>query len=113
MKAGRLRYRVMLQKPASGRSPSGEPATGFQNVLSVRADIADVSGRELMDSGAEIGGTTTRIWIRKYPGVMPQSNWQVVHLPPTGDNEIYDVKSVISAENGKRLEILCEMGVKK
>ncbi|MCC3703484.1 phage head closure protein [Rouxiella badensis] len=113
MKAGRLRYRVMLQKPAEGRLPSGQPNTGWVDVKSVRADITDVSGRELLDSGAEVSGTTTRIWIRKYPDIALNASWQITHLPPTGNNEVYNVKNVISAENGKRLEILCETGVKK
>lgn len=108
-----MRYRVMLQKPAEGRLPSGQPNTGFVDVKSVRADITDISGRELLDSGAELSGTTTRIWIRNYPGARPDAAWQITHIPPTGEGEVYNVKSVISAENGKRLEILCETGVKK
>ncbi|MBS4495490.1 phage head completion protein, partial [Cronobacter sakazakii] len=43
MKAGRLRHRVILQKPATGRLPSGQPATGWVDVASVRAEVADVS----------------------------------------------------------------------
>ncbi|MBF4651616.1 phage head closure protein, partial [Cronobacter sakazakii] len=67
MKAGRLRHRVILQKPATGRLPSGQPATGWVDVASVRAEVADVSGREMMDGGAELSSTTTRIWMRRYP----------------------------------------------
>lgn len=69
MKAGRLRHRVSLQKPATGRLPSGQPATGWIDVASVRAEVADVSGREMMDGGAELSSTTTRIWMRRYPPI--------------------------------------------
>ncbi|MCK1969199.1 phage head closure protein [Franconibacter sp. IITDAS19] len=113
MRAGRLRHRVTLQKPASGRLPSGQPATGWVDVFSVRAEVADVSGRELIDGGAEISSTTTRIWMRRYPGIQVSTGWRAVHLPPTGNGEIYDIKSAISAEKGTRLELLCEKGVKQ
>ncbi len=113
MKAGRLRHRITLQKPATGRLPSGQPATGWVDVASVRAEVADVSGREMMDGGAELSSTTTRIWMRRYPGIPVTTGWRALHLPPTGDGEIYDIKSAISAENGTRLELLCEKGMKQ
>lgn len=113
MRAGPMRYRVTLQKPAAGRLPSGQPATGWADVKSVRASIADVSGRELLDSGAELSGTTSRIWLRHIPGVRVTSGWRIVHNPPTGQGEVYDIKSVTRAENGGRLELLCEMGIKQ
>ncbi len=113
MRAGPMRYRVTLQKPASGRLPSGQPATGWTDVKSVRASIADVSGRELLNSGAELSGTTSRIWLRRISGVTVTSGWRVVHNPPTGEGEVYDIKSVTRAENGTRLELLCEKGVKQ
>ncbi|HDI3023516.1 TPA: phage head closure protein [Cronobacter turicensis] len=113
MKAGRLRHRVSLQKPATGRLPSGQPAAGWTEVASVRADVADVSGRELLGSGAELSSTTTRIWIRRYPGIPVTTGWRIVHPRPTGNGEIFDIRSVISAENGTRLELLCEKGVKQ
>lgn len=113
MRAGRLRHRVTLQKPASGRLPSGQPANGWVDVTSVRAEVADVSGREMIDGGAEISSTTTRIWMRRYPSIPVSAGWRAVHLPPTGNGEIYDIKSAISAENGTRLELLCEKGVKQ
>lgn len=113
MKAGRLRHRVTLQKPASGRLPSGQPATGWVDVASVRAEIADVSGRERIEGGAEVSSTTTRIWMRRYPGIPVSTGWRAVHLPPIGNGEIYDIQSAISAENGTRLELLCEKGVKQ
>lgn len=108
-----MRYRVTLQKPASGRLPSGQPATGWENVASCRASIADVSGRELLNAGAELSGTTTRIWLRRISGGTVTSGWRVVHNPPTGEGEVYDIKSVTRAENGNRLELLCEKGVKQ
>lgn len=113
MKAGRLRHRVTLQKPASWRLPSGQPATGWVDVASVRAEVADVSGRERIEGGAEVSSTTTRIWMRRYPGIPVSTGWRAVHLPPTGNGEIYDIQSAISAENGTRLELLCEKGVKQ
>jgi SPP1 family predicted phage head-tail adaptor len=113
MRAGPLRYRVTLQKPATGRLPSGQPATGWVDVKSVRASISDVSGRELLDSGAEISGTTSRIWIRRVPRVVISAGWRIVHNPPTGNGAVYDIKSAITAENGTRLELLCEKGVKQ
>jgi len=113
MRAGPMRYRVTLQKPASGRLPSGQPATGWTDVKSVRASIADVSGRELLNSGAELSGTTSRIWLRRISGVTVTSGWRVVHNSPTGAGEVYDIKSVTRAETGTRLELLCEKGVKQ
>lgn len=67
----------------------------------------------MMDGGTELSSTTTRIWMRQYPGIPVTTGWRAVHLPPTGKGEIYDISSVISAENGTRLELLCEKGVKQ
>lgn len=108
-----MRYRVTLQKPASGRLPSGQPATGWTDVTNVRASIVDISGRDLLNSGAELTGTTSRIWFRRVPGIAITGGWRVAHLSPTGDGEVYDIKSVVRAENGTRLELLCEVGVKQ
>ncbi|NIF20582.1 phage head closure protein [Candidatus Pantoea multigeneris] len=112
MKAGPMRYRVTLQKPGTGRLPSGQPGVSWVDVISVRADITDISGREIIAAGAELSGTTARIWIRKIPGVLVKAGWRVLHLPPTGNGEVYTINSAIKAENGARLELLCEEGVK-
>ncbi len=113
MKAGRLRHRVTIQRPATGRLPSGQPAIGWEDVTSVRAEITDISGRELLDSGKEQGETTTRIWMRRYATVPVTTAHRLIHRPPTGNGEIYDITSVITAENGTRLEVLCRTGVKQ
>jgi hypothetical protein len=51
--------------------------------------------------------------MRRYPGIPVSTGWRAVHLPPTGNGDIYDIQSAISAENGTRLELLCEKGVKQ
>ncbi|HEN3642744.1 TPA: phage head closure protein [Yersinia enterocolitica] len=112
MKAGKLRYRVTVQKRVSGVLPSGQPVTDWEKLISVRADITDISGRELISSGAELAETTVRIWMRRYPSFPVTSANRIVHEPPTGNGEIYDIVSVITAENNTRLELLCQRGVK-
>lgn len=113
MKAGRMRHRVTIQRPATGRLSSGQPATGWEDVTSVRAEVTDISGHELLDSGTEQSETTVRIWMRRYAAVPITSANRIEHRPPTGHGEIYDIESVITAENGTRLELLCKKGVKK
>ncbi|MCB5301163.1 phage head closure protein [Yersinia bercovieri] len=112
MKAGKLRYRVTVQKRASGVLPSGQPVTDWEKLISVRADITDISGRELVSSGAELSETTVRIWMRRYPAFPVTSANRILHEPPTGTGEIYDIVSVIGGENNTRLELLCKRGVK-
>lgn len=66
MEAGKLRHRVKIQRPIETQNPdTGAINTlNWEDVATVWAEIAPVSGRELIESSAEASRVTTRIKVR-------------------------------------------------
>lgn len=99
----KLKHRVMLQKPASGRDAYGQPLDGWEDVVSVRASILDVSGREYMAAGATQNAAVTKVLIRKRGGVVPAM--RAVH-----GEVVYNIEAVLDQDNGTLL-LMCARGV--
>ena len=98
----KLNRRVMLQQLGSVRDEIGgmvsEPGE-WQDAVSVRASIVDVSGREYVAAGATQNAAVTKITIRKRDGVEPAM--QVIH----GD-VVYGIDAVLDQDNGTLL-LMC------
>lgn len=91
--AGKLRDRVVLQKPADGRDAWGQPVTSWQDVgLPIWADVRFLSGSETIRSGAA-EAQTTRASIRIRPRAVDPS-WRVLFAGGT-----YEIKSVLPADD--------------
>lgn len=91
--AGKLRDRVVLQKPADGRDAWGQPVTSWQDVgLPIWADVRFLSGSETIRSGAA-EAQTTRASIRIRPRAVDPS-WRVLFA-----GAAYEIKSVLPADD--------------
>lgn len=91
--AGKLRDRVVLQKPADGRDAWGQPVTSWQDVgLPIWADVRFLSGSETIRSGAA-EAQTTRASIRIRPRAVDPS-WRVLFA-----GGAYEIKSVLPADD--------------
>lgn len=105
MKAGRLRHRVMLEKPERVRDALGQPVIKWLLVAPLWAEINAVSGRELLSAGAEQGELTVRIWLRYRDDI--KEDWRVIH-----DGIVYTLGAPPIPDAKKtRLELLCNSGV--
>lgn len=67
--AGQLRHSVTLQKQVTTRDADGAPVTGWQDVVTVWAAIAPLSGREFIAAQATQAAVDARITIRYRAGV--------------------------------------------
>ncbi|EIC82153.1 phage head closure protein [Serratia sp. M24T3] len=73
MQAGKLRHRIMLQKPANLRDPeTGSVIPGWEDVKKLWADVVPLSAREFIAAQAVQSEVTTRITLRKRSDVTNQ-----------------------------------------
>lgn len=107
--AGRLRHRVRLQAlQVDVDSDDGHAGESWADVGAglVPAEIAPLSGRELIAAQAVQSKVSTRIRIRWQPGVV--ASMRIVHR-----DDVYDVEAVLEDPNSGRrwLTLLCSRGV--
>jgi SPP1 family predicted phage head-tail adaptor len=101
----RLKHRVMVQQRVIQRDEIGGAVPGpgsWQDVVSVRASVLDVSGREYMAAGATQNAAVTKITIRKRSGLEPAM--RVLH-----EDVVYNVEAVLDQDNGTLL-LMCSRG---
>lgn len=97
MQAGNLRQVVKIQKPVIVQDPAGQQSSDYADLYTcVRAQIVPLSGREYVAAKQVAADVTTRISIRRLPGIDPTC--RVVRIiesddPPT--TEVYDVLAAL------------------
>lgn len=105
-----MKRRVTVQAYVSVQSPTtGAVTKQWKDICTVWADIADVSGREIIASGAVMSEITTRIWIRYRPDIV--AAYRVLWKSANARGMVYTIQSVIPDKNHTRLELLCKGGV--
>jgi len=110
VRAGRLRHRGALQRRVPGRDALGQPLPDqWEDVETLPMEIRDLEGRELLAAGAEHAEVTTEILMRFYPGVT--AAMRVVHRPPSGNGEVYDIQAPLADTKRRQLQLLCSRGV--
>ncbi|WP_272681823.1 phage head closure protein [Providencia sp. PROV129] len=105
MKAGLLRHIVIFQRSELVKLPSGARENQWVDIVTTRAEVKPISGRELLASGAEMSEITVRVWMRFRSDI--NSTCRMVF---NGLN--YDIQSAIPDVKNTRLELLCKQGVK-
>ncbi|MGC8423244.1 head-tail adaptor [Chimaeribacter arupi] len=106
MRAGPLRHRIIIQRPASIRLPSGQPEKTWVDSASLRAEVRDISGRELLSSGAELSEATVRIRLRYRADITSECRVLL-------RGKVHEIVSVIADAMLTSLELLCKQGVKQ
>lgn len=69
MNPGKLRHKLTFLIPAYTQLESGEETPAFEALGTVMGSIEDLSGREVIQAGQQIGDVSTRIRCRFLPGV--------------------------------------------
>lgn len=101
MRAGRLRWRIAIQKPSNQRDSLGQLVDEWVTVCSERAEIRDISGREYLASQAEQNQTDCRIIMRYRNDITP-------NMRISCNGVFYDVRAVLTDLKKTRLELQCQ-----
>ena len=107
MQAGRLRHRVTIQEPVKDQDPeTGAVINSWRDVVTVWAEITDLSAREFIAAQAVNSAVTTKIVIRFRHGVTNRN--RIVH-----QDVIYNIAGVLADNKSGRdyLTIPCFAGV--
>lgn len=108
MQAGKLRSRVLLQRPGPGRDELNQrdPAS-WSDVTKLWANIAHKSGLESIKGDAAASVVQASVRIRYRTGI--DASMRIVH-----GTTIYDIRAVLPDE-GKRefTDLVCETGAKR
>lgn len=101
MNAGALRHRITLQQPIETQDEFGEVVITWQDVASVWAEVADLSGREFFAAMQTVSEITTRVRLRHRSDV--ETRWRMVV-----GARVLDIQAVIDPDGRKReLLLLC------
>lgn len=76
MKAGDLKHPIQLQKPCTQKTDTGRRVTSWQDVCTVMASKADVSGRDFYQAQAYNAQDTVTFGIRWRDDI--RKTWRVV-----------------------------------
>lgn len=119
LEAGKLQHRVRIERYAALLDSNGnelqDPVTGeipreWQEVATVWAEIAPISGREFIMSQAIQSQVTARLTIRYRDGI--DASMRAVHVRRGRPDTIYNIKAVLSdVESGlEYLTLPCSTG---
>lgn len=106
MQAGRLKDRVVLQRPVETRTATGGVVIQYQDWLTVWARVEDLTPRERFLADQVQSDITTRIRLRYRPGLT--AKMRVKHQRQAGsptDVNLYDVAGPPIEVMGARREI--------
>lgn len=110
MHAGKLRQSVTIQSRTNDDQDSvGQPQDPWRGVVTVRAAIEPLNGREYFSAQQVVSDVTTRITIRYRPGITT-ANRVVAHF---GNDDVnYDILDVIDTEMQHReIQLMCKTGL--
>lgn len=101
---GDLRDVVTIQAPGIGQDDIGEPVHAWGAFVTVRANVRDLTGRQLFAAQAAQSQVTTRITIRFRDDIT--TAMRVVR-----GTEIYTIQNVMNGGRRDWTELLCVRGV--
>lgn len=98
LSAGQLRNQIKLQAPASGEDALGQPTVGWNDVVTVWANIRHMSGAEAIRAGATGSTVKASIRIRFREGVTAamrvlygSTAYKILAVLPDGGREFVDL----------------------
>ncbi|MCA7883239.1 phage head closure protein [Burkholderia contaminans] len=106
MKAGKLKERIVIERPSGEENENGEPLPDAWVVHSRPwADVLFVNGKEHVVSGAVRGSTVASMRIRYRAGLDEQMRVRY-------DGRLYDIKAVLPARARGYLDLSVKVGEK-
>lgn len=110
MRAGNLRHRVQIQARREDQDDSGQPVVGWTVIAPVWANIAPLSGRELLAAQAVHAEITHQLqirWQRQFSNPIVMASYRIVY----GDR-IFNIHASVDPDERRRdLVISCSEGL--
>ena len=105
MRAGSLRRKIDIQQPSTAQDSFGAPSDVWGNFApGVRAEILDLTGRELLAAQSIVAEVTSQITIRFHPGVT--AKMRAVSTDTYG-TETYNILAAITDPKRRQTKLLC------
>lgn len=102
MSSPRLNRRVLIQKPAEGRAPSGQPLRGWVDLAAVWADVRNLNGLQTIRADAATSAVKASIRIRWRTDVTAAMRVKL-------GNVAYDIKAILDDQAGREfVDLVCE-----
>lgn len=99
---GRLRHRVVLQRPVRSSGEGGTATISWENFGTAYAAIEAVSGSEMERSDGLSAKTAHRLTLRYRAGIVPDA--RIV-----SDGRIFEIRAALDIDGRKRwIQCLCE-----
>lgn len=112
MNIGRLTNRLVIEAPASGKDPAGQPIRGWTRVAEVWGDIVHASGIETVKASAATVTTRASIRIRYRADVAP--NMRARHVRRVGGvDQTVSVYNIIDVLPDKARRQHCDLVVEE
>lgn len=112
MQAGKRNRRVLIQKLAPGRLPSGQPTSEWESITAqpIWASIKAKSGLQTAAADTEVSASRYSIRLNYRPSV--QASMRVVRVDGAGRpilDTIYDIRAVLHDEEKREYtDLVCE-----
>jgi head-tail adaptor len=107
MKAGLMRRRLRLEKPATLADDFGAPVKSWALVAEVAAAVDSLNGREFFSADRELADATWRITIRDLPGTSPEPDWRAIDID---NGQVFDVRAVLPSHERAVLTLAASSG---
>jgi head-tail adaptor len=108
MKAGRLRHRMRLERPAVTADAFGSPVKTWEAVVEVPAAIDAITGREFLAADRELAGITWRLTLRETPGITLEPNWRAIDLDAA---RTFDFVEILPSHNRAEITVAATCGL--
>jgi SPP1 family predicted phage head-tail adaptor len=92
MQAGRLRYRLEVQRPVESRDDQGGVVQSWSTVHTVWGDLEPLRAKELLEAAKIEARLSHRLTLRHYPGLAP--TWRLRLAGTTRVFQPYQVRDV-------------------
>ena len=102
MQAGRLRYRVDVQRPVEARDDLGGVVQSWETAQTVWCDVEPLRAKELFEAAKIEARLSHRLTLRQYPGLT--STWRLRLAGTTRVFQPYSVRDV--HERRRTMEVL-------
>lgn len=114
LRSGPLRHVISFQQRSNSQDTVGQPLPTWSNVYTgIRAEIDQLSGRELYAASEKLAEANTKISLRYLPGL--SQFLRIVHDGPNccgGSYTIYDIGSIDDIEQRhEELRLICKSGL--
>ena len=108
MRIGNLRRTVTIQRQSKVQDVMGQPVDTWTTLVTRRASLEPLNGREYLEASGENADVSTRIRIRYDATVARVKPYDKIIDGASSPNAVYDIESVIvPRERNREIVLMC------